>query len=52
MLESDVGGDPERKVQGFYHYSKVMEKAVEKHVKEAIDIGGVYLLGTIGDPGE
>lgn len=52
VLEKDVGGDPERKVQGLYHYAKVMEKAVEKQIKDAIDIGVVYLLGTIGDPGE
>lgn len=52
VLEPEKGGDEERKVQGLYHYARVMEKAVEKSVAEAIDIGVVYLLGTIGDPGE
>ncbi|ORY74767.1 hypothetical protein BCR35DRAFT_268239, partial [Leucosporidium creatinivorum] len=52
VLEPNVGGDEDRKVQGLYHYARVMEKAVEKRVAEAIDIGVVYLLGTIGDPGE
>lgn len=52
ILEEDVGGDPERKLQGFYHYAKVMERASEKIVKDVVDIGVVYLMGTIGDPGE
>ena len=52
VLEEEAGGDPDRKIQGLYHYYKIMEKAVEKHVVDAIDIGVVYLLGTIGDPGE
>jgi hypothetical protein len=52
VLEKDAGGDSSRKIQGFYHYGKVMERAVEKHLKDAIDIGVVYLMGTIGEPGE
>ncbi|KAK4048134.1 hypothetical protein OIV83_005004 [Microbotryomycetes sp. JL201] len=42
----------DRKLMGLYHYSKVMEKAVEKHIKDAMEIGVVYLMGTIGDAGE
>lgn len=52
VLEPGVGGDEDRKIQGLYHYSKIMEKAVEKFINDAVDIGVVYLLGTIGDPGE
>ncbi|BGP27049.1 protease IV [Rhodotorula toruloides] len=44
---------PVNKLMGFYHYHKVLEKAVEKHLaKETIPIGVVYLQGTIGDVGE
>lgn len=44
---------PENKLMGFYHYHKVLEKAVEKHMaQETIPIGVVYLQGTIGDVGE
>lgn len=45
--------ESENKLMGFYHYHKVLEKAVEKHMaKETIPIGVVYLQGTIGDVGE
>ncbi|KAM0790960.1 hypothetical protein ACM66B_004265 [Microbotryomycetes sp. NB124-2] len=47
-----AGRGGERKLMGMYHYSKVMEKAVEKHIKDAMEIGVVYLMGTIGDAGE
>lgn len=52
VADDEAGGDSKRKLMGMYHYSKVMEKAVEKHVKDAIEVGVVYLLGTIGDAGE
>ncbi|GAA5886500.1 hypothetical protein JCM6882_001659 [Rhodosporidiobolus microsporus] len=39
-------------MMGFYHYAKVLEKAAEKFMNDAIEVGVVYLLGTIGDPGE
>ncbi|KAM0752047.1 hypothetical protein T439DRAFT_379176 [Meredithblackwellia eburnea MCA 4105] len=45
-------GDEGRALKGFYHYGKVMERAVAKTTKGAIDVGVVYLLGTIGDAGE
>ncbi|KAL8280683.1 hypothetical protein RQP46_007006 [Phenoliferia psychrophenolica] len=52
VFEEDKGGDSERTLMGFYHYAKVMEKAVEKTKTGVIDVGVVYLLGTIGDSGE
>jgi signal peptide peptidase SppA len=53
LLDPEFGGDSDSKLMGFYHYSKVVEKAMEKYMgKEAIDVGVVYLMGTIGDPGE
>jgi len=52
LLDPEFGGDSSKKLMGFYHYSKVVEKAMEKYLKEAIDVGVVYLMGTIGDPGE
>lgn len=52
VMEEDVGGDPEVKLMGFYHYHKVLERAVEKYMKDAVEVGVVYLLGGIGDAGE
>ncbi|GAA5984828.1 hypothetical protein JCM10908_003522 [Rhodotorula pacifica] len=53
VLDPEMGGDAERKVMGFYHYGKVLEKAVEKYMdKETIEVGVVYLQGTIGEVGE
>lgn len=52
VLDPEFGGDDDAKLMGFYHYAKVVEKAMEKYLKEAIDVGVVYLMGTIGDPGE
>ncbi|GAA6064734.1 hypothetical protein JCM10212_000405 [Sporobolomyces blumeae] len=52
VSDEEFGGDSERKLMGFYHYAKVVEKAMEKYLKDAIDVGVVYLMGTIGDPGE
>ncbi|GAA5948378.1 hypothetical protein JCM3765_001397 [Sporobolomyces pararoseus] len=52
ILDPEFGGDDDKKLMGFYHYAKVVEKAMEKYLKEAIDVGVVYLMGTIGDPGE
>ncbi|GAA5875098.1 hypothetical protein JCM3774_003428 [Rhodotorula dairenensis] len=53
VLDPEVGGDAERKVMGFYHYGKVLEKAVQKYMdKETIEVGVVYLQGTIGDVGD
>ncbi|GAA5845338.1 hypothetical protein JCM11251_008000 [Rhodosporidiobolus azoricus] len=40
------------KMMGFFHYAKVLERAAEKFMSDAIEVGVVYLLGTIGDPGE
>lgn len=53
VLDPEVGGDKERKMMGFYHYGKVLERAVEKYMnKETIEVGVVYLQGTIGEVGE
>ncbi|SCV69177.1 BQ2448_2197 [Microbotryum intermedium] len=55
IMDKDENGevieDPKR-VKGFYHYSKIMERIVEKTVKDVMDVGVVYLMGTIGDTGE
>ncbi|GAA5858034.1 hypothetical protein JCM8547_006672 [Rhodosporidiobolus lusitaniae] len=40
------------KMMGFFHYAKILERVVEKYMKDTIDVGVVYLLGGIGDPGE
>ncbi|KAK4055373.1 hypothetical protein OIO90_003211 [Microbotryomycetes sp. JL221] len=42
----------DKRLMGLYHYSKIMDKAVEKHIKDSMEIGVVYLMGTIGDTGE
>ncbi|GAA5965404.1 hypothetical protein JCM8115_002023 [Rhodotorula mucilaginosa] len=53
ILDPELGGDKERKMMGFYHYGKVLEKAVEKYMnKETIEVGVVYLQGTIGEVGD
>ncbi|GAA5879466.1 hypothetical protein JCM1840_007048 [Sporobolomyces johnsonii] len=52
VLDPEFGGKDERRLMGFYHYAKLMEKAVEKYLNDAIEVGVVYLMGTIGDPGE
>ena len=52
IFDNEHGGDADRSLKGFYHYAKVMERAVAKSTKGAIDVGVVYLLGTIGDAGE
>ncbi|KDE04269.1 hypothetical protein MVLG_05297 [Microbotryum lychnidis-dioicae p1A1 Lamole] len=55
IMDKDENGDlvenPKR-VKGFYHYSKIMERIVENTVTDAMDVGVVYLMGTIGDAGE
>jgi hypothetical protein len=48
VMDAEAGGDEERKLKGFYHYHKV----VEKSVKDVLEVGVVYLLGTIGESGE
>ncbi|GAA5883119.1 hypothetical protein JCM16303_006100 [Sporobolomyces ruberrimus] len=53
VLDPEFGGDEDKKLMGFYHYAKVVEKAMQKYMsKESIQVGVVYLMGTIGDPGE
>lgn len=53
VLDPEMGGDAERKVMGFYHYGKIMEKTVQKFMeKETVEVGVVYLQGTIGEVGE
>ncbi|GAA5944313.1 uncharacterized protein JCM15063_006554 [Sporobolomyces koalae] len=52
VLDPEFGGDEDKKLMGFFHYAKVVEKAMEKYLKEAIDVGVVYLMGAIGDVGE
>ncbi|GAA5995641.1 uncharacterized protein JCM10292_005296 [Rhodotorula paludigena] len=52
VLDPEAGGSDDHKLFGFYHYHKVIERAVEKYMKDAVEVGVVYLLGTIGDPGE
>lgn len=38
--------------QGFYHYYRVMDRAVQRSKQPMMDIGVVYLTGTIGEVGE
>lgn len=53
VLDPEMGGDEDKKIMGFYHYGKVLEKAVQKYMdKETIEVGVVYLQGTIGEVGE
>ncbi|GAA5902292.1 hypothetical protein JCM8208_007251 [Rhodotorula glutinis] len=52
VMDEGLGGDPEVKFMGFYHYHKILERAVEKYMKEAVEVGVVYVLGGIGDAGE
>jgi hypothetical protein len=41
------------RLHGFYHYVKTMDRAIEKSGEAVMDVGIVYLLGTIGgDAGE
>ncbi|GAA5935009.1 hypothetical protein JCM10213_000618 [Rhodosporidiobolus nylandii] len=42
----------ERRLMGFYHFHKILETAASKFLKDTIEVGVVYLLGGIGDPGE
>lgn len=54
VFRDESGGDEPtgRQLKGFYHYHKVMERAVAKKTKCVMDVGVVYLLGAIGDAGE
>lgn len=53
VLDKEKGGDPDRKMKGFYHYSKIVEKAVEESSDNlVVDVGVVYLMGAIGESGE
>ncbi|KAK4701120.1 protease IV, partial [Phenoliferia sp. Uapishka_3] len=52
VFDEEKGGDGAKHLKGFYHYAKTMERQVEKNQKGVIDVGVVYLLGTIGDTGE
>ena len=38
--------------QGFYHYFKLLERGTAKSKQPVMDVGVVYLLGTIGETGE
>jgi len=40
------------RMRGFYHYYKVQEREFEKRKNEVLNVGVVYVLGTIGDIGE
>lgn len=42
----------EKNLRGFYHYAKVKEKELAKAKKDTLEVGVVYVLGTIGDVGE
>jgi len=46
VTSPDDGGDDSRKIKGFYHYAKTMERAADKSERETMDIGVVYLQGT------
>lgn len=47
------GGDEKRKLKGFYEYAKIAaRKKDELYKNDRIDVGVVYLLGSIGDGGE
>lgn len=40
-------------MQGFYHYYKVMDRAMARKKDEPVlDVGVVYLMGTIGENGD
>lgn len=39
------------RLHGFYHYFKTMDKLVDKS-NDVLEVGVVYLLGTIGEAGE
>ncbi|GAA6025122.1 hypothetical protein JCM11491_004394 [Sporobolomyces phaffii] len=53
VLDPELGGDADRRLMGFYHYARVVERAMDKYLADdRHDVGVVYLLGTIGDPGE
>lgn len=53
VLEKEKGGDPDRKLKGFYHYHKIVEKVMEKSDDNVlVDVGVVYLMGAIGESGE
>lgn len=53
VMEKEKGGDPGRKMKGFYHYSKVVEQAAKDAPENTVvDVGVIYLQGTIGDSGE
>ena len=36
-------------LQGFYHYHKVMNRAMARSKEPILDVGVVYLMGTIGE---
>jgi hypothetical protein len=46
VVKAEDGGDEDRKIKGFYHYAKTMERAADKSERETMDIGVVYLQGT------
>jgi hypothetical protein len=46
------GGKDTRKLKGFAHYAETMQRYRLKNVTEYMDVGVVYLLGSIGDAGE
>lgn len=52
VLEPEFGGNEENKLMGFYHYHKVMERSMARSKEPILDVGVVYLQGTIGETGE
>ncbi|GAA6030971.1 hypothetical protein JCM8097_008962 [Rhodosporidiobolus ruineniae] len=52
VLLDDADEATGNNLMGFYHYNKIIERAIQKRLEDTIEVGVVYLLGTIGDPGE
>lgn len=45
VVKKEDGGEEDRKIRGFYHYAKTMERMADKSERETMDIGVVYLQG-------
>ncbi|KAN0060097.1 hypothetical protein ACQY0O_008070 [Thecaphora frezii] len=55
LVDPQHGGNEETKFKSLYHYNKVNNRHLDKHLKddEIVEVGVVYLLGTISNaPGE
>lgn len=48
--EAEIKRNKQR-LHGFYHYSKTMDQVMDKSGADVMEIGAVYLMGTIGETG-